>query len=164
MSQEHAERRLAQKMERLGWELERSAHARPLFRNCAKRFVFESKYKLSLANIAWHVEMLLCYVSDLEVRKVHDETLRPLIGARLAEGVRATTINRTLEVARAILHRAARAYRDADGYPWLETAPPLMTMLCESPRLPDPMNWDEQQKDLSAPARSHGSYGPLACG
>ena len=73
-------------------------------------------------------------------------TLRPLIEARLADGVSATTINRTLEVARTILHRAARAYRDRDGFPWLETAPPLITMLRESPRLPHPINWDEQER------------------
>src|SRR5437867_12287108 len=73
-------------------------------------------------------------------------TLRPLIEARLADGVSATTINRTLEVARTILHRAARAYRDRDGFPWLETAPPLITMLRESPRLPHPINWDEQDR------------------
>ncbi len=36
-------------------------------------------------------------------------------------------INRTLKVARAILHRAARAYRDRDGFPWLETAPPFLS-------------------------------------
>ncbi len=146
VGQEHAERRLAQELERLGWELERRAHARPLFSDCAKRFLLESKYKRSRADIAWHLGMLSRYVGDLEIRKVHDETLRPLIEARLADGVSATTINRTLEVARTILHRAARAYRDRDGFPWLETAPPLITMLRESPRPPHPINWDEQDQ------------------
>lgn len=56
----------------------------------------------------------------------------------------ATTVNRTLEVARTILHRAARAYRDEEGRPWLEFAPPLITMLRESPRLPHPITWEEQ--------------------
>ncbi len=125
--QEQAERRLAQELERLEWELERRAHARPLFSDCAKRFLLESKYKRSRADIAWHLGLLTRYVGDLEIRKVHDETLQPLIQARLADGVSATTINRTLEVARTILHRAARAYRDRDGFPWLETAPPLIT-------------------------------------
>jgi hypothetical protein len=35
--------------------------------------------------------MLLRYVDDLEVYKVHDETLSPLIKAQLAEGVSATS-------------------------------------------------------------------------
>lgn len=144
--QEQAERRLAQEMERLDWERERRAHARPLFSDCAKRFLLESKYKRTKANIAWHVRLLSRYVGELEVRKVHDETLRPFIETRLADGVSAATINRTLEVARAILHRAARAYRDSDGFPWLEMAAPLITMLRESPRLPHPITWEEQDR------------------
>jgi len=144
--QEHAERRLAQEIERLQWEVERRTHARPLFSDCCNRFLAESKYKRTKDTIAWHVAMLLPYVGDLDVRRVHDDTLRPFIEARLAEGKSPITINRTLEVARAILNRAARAYRDADGFPWLETAPPLITMLPESPRLPHPVSWDEQDR------------------
>lgn len=137
--QEHAERRLAHEIDRLGWEVERRAHARPRFSDCCNRFLAESKYKCTRATIEWHIALLLPYVGDLEVRKVHDETLHPLIDARLADGVSPITVNRTLEVARSILNKAARAYRDADGLPWLETAPPLITMLPESPRLPHPI-------------------------
>jgi len=144
VAQEDAERRLLAEIDRLELEIERRRHARPLFSDCAKRFLLESKHKRSATDIAWHVRVLLRYVGDLEVRKVHDETLQPLVEARLAGGVSATTVNRTLEVARAILHRAARAYRDEDGLPWLEIAPPLITMLRESPRLPHPLTWEEQ--------------------
>ena len=55
-----------------------------------------------------------------------------------------TTINRSLEVMRTILHRAARAYRDDDGRPWLEQPTPLISMLAESPRSPCPITWEEQ--------------------
>jgi integrase len=146
VSQEEAERYLAKEIDRLEWERERRIHARPLFSDCAKRFLRESKHKRSATTLAWHIELLLRYVGDLEVHRVHDETLRPFIDARLAEGVSATTINRTLEVARTILHRAARAYRDDDGMPWLELAPPLITMLPENPRPPYPISWDEQER------------------
>jgi hypothetical protein len=84
--QERAEHRLAQELERLDWELERRAHARPLFSDCAKQFLLESKYKRSQADIAWHLGLLSRYVGDLEIRKEHDETLRPFIEARLADG------------------------------------------------------------------------------
>ena len=50
--EEQAEHRLAQELERLEWELERRTHARPLFSGCAKRFLLESKYKRSKADIA----------------------------------------------------------------------------------------------------------------
>ena len=63
---------------------------------------------------------------------------------RLAGGASATTINRSLEVVRTILNRAARSYRDADGRPWLEAMTPLITMLPESPRSPYPITWKEQ--------------------
>jgi hypothetical protein len=101
-------------------------HVLPLFSDCAKRFLRESKHKRSAVTLGWHVEMLLRFVGELEVRKVHDDTLRPFIDARLAEGARATTVNRSLEVVRAILTRAARAYRDQDGLPWLDIAPPVL--------------------------------------
>ena len=64
--------------------------------------------------------------------------------ARLADGASATTINHSLEVVRTILNRAARSYRDADGRPWLEAMPPLITMLSESPRSAYPITWKEQ--------------------
>jgi len=57
--QEHAERRLAQEIDRLEWEVERRAHARPLFSDCCNRFLAESKYKRTKDTIAWHVAMLL---------------------------------------------------------------------------------------------------------
>ena len=146
VSQEAAERHLAQEIERLEWELERRMHSLPLFSDCAKRFLRESKHKRSAVTLTWHVEMLLRYVGELEVRRVHDDTLRPFIDARLAEGASATTVNRSLEVVRAILTRAARAYRDQDGLPWLDIAPPLITMLPEDPRQPYPISWDEQDR------------------
>jgi integrase len=144
IAQEDAEHRLLVEIDHLELAIERRKHARRLFSDCAKRFLLESKNKRSAAAIAWHVRMLLGAVGDLEVRRVHDETLRPLVEERLAEGVSATTINRTLEVARAVLHRAARAYRDEEGRPFLETAAPLITMLRESPRPPHPITWEEQ--------------------
>ena len=51
----------------------------------------------------------------------------------LSAGKSATTINRSLEVVRTVLNRAARSYRDPDGRPWLEAMPPLITMLAENP-------------------------------
>ena len=85
---------------------------------------------------------------------VHDATLQSFIADRVASGVCATTINRTLEVVRSILVRAARSYRHQDGTPWLRTMPPLITMLEETPRLPCPITWNEQGQLFSRlPAR-----------
>ncbi len=53
VSQETAERHVAQEIERLEWELERRMHALPLFSDCAKRFLRESKHKRSAVTLAW---------------------------------------------------------------------------------------------------------------
>lgn len=90
--------------------------------------------------------VLLPHVGHLEPQQVHDAILVPFIAARLAAGASATTINRSLEVVRTILNRAARSYRDDCGRPWLDALPPLITMLPESRRQPYPITWDEQDR------------------
>jgi hypothetical protein len=76
---------------------------------------------------------LIAQVGDLEPHKVHDGTLEPFVTSRLSSGTGPTTINQTLEVARTILIRAARSYRDDDGKPGLDGVSPMFTMLRESP-------------------------------
>ena len=146
LSQDQAEQRLHTEIDRVDCELERKAHARPRFAHCAARYLDESRDKRSFDVIALHVRLLISHLGGLEVKQIHDATLKPFVADRLAAGVSATTINRSLEVVRTILNRAARAYRDDDGRPWLEAVPPLITMLPESPRLPYPITWDEQDR------------------
>jgi integrase len=146
LTQEQAEQRLQTEIDRLDIELERKAHARPLFRDCAARYLDESSHKPSAALIAWHVRMLLVHFAHLEPAKIHDGTLRSFVAARVVQGVGPTTINRSLEIVRTILNRAARAYRDDDGRPWLDGMAPLITMVPESPRQPYPITWEEQDR------------------
>lgn len=148
VSQDYAEERLLTEIEHLDIEHARKAHARPLFRDCAARYLAQSCHKRSIDIIKWHVQLLIAQIGDLEPHRVHDETLEPFVTSRLASGTGPTTINRTLEVARTILIRAARAYRDDDGKPWLDGVPPMITMLPESPRSPCPITWDEQDRLL----------------
>ena len=154
ISQEHAEQRLADEIARMNAELERNASPRPRFADCAARYLEQSKSKRSVRATAWHVRLLTSYIGNLDVRRIHDGTLEPFVADRLASGVTATTINRSLEVVRTVLNRAARSYRDNDGRPWLETMPPLITKLPETPRISDPITWDEQDRLFSQlPAR-----------
>src|SRR6202158_4062528 len=146
LSQKDAEHRLDAEITRVGSELEHKAASRPRFANCAARYLTESQHKRSVSLVAWHIRLLLPYLGNLEVNRVHDRTLEPFIADRVATGVTATTINRSLEGVRRILNRAARAYRDDDGRPWLEALPPLITMLPETPRLPYPITWEEQDR------------------
>lgn len=146
VSQREAEERLRTETDRVKHELERKAYSRPRFLDCAARYLAESRFKRSAKVIEWHVRLLNAHVGHLEIDRVHDGTLEPFVADRLAANVSATTINRSLEVVRTILNRAARAYRSEDGRPWLSVVPPLITMLPESPRQPYPITWEEQDR------------------
>lgn len=146
ITQEQAEERLRVEMARIEYEQERKAHVRPTFADCAARYVAQSRGKRSIDVIKWHVQLLARYIGKLEPQQIHDATLEPFIKDRLSQGASATTVNRTLEVVRTILNRAARSYRDADGRPWLDAIPPLISMLPEDPRLPYPLSWEEQDR------------------
>ena len=116
------------------------------FADCAARYLAESKDKRSVDATAWHIRLLIPYLGRRDIHQIHDATLQSFIADRVVSGVTATTINRSLEVVRTILTRAARSYRDDDGRPWLETMPPLISMLPETPRTPYPITWDEQDR------------------
>lgn len=159
VSQEEAERWLAAEISRR--EAERQGECRrsdrPLFADCARRYLIESKSKRSVEAIAWNIQLLLPYIGTLPIDRVHDGTLEPFIEDRLAGGMQVgdgdplrpstpTTVNRSLEVVRTVLNRAARAWRTDAGRPWLDMAPPLITMLTEDRRPPYPINWEEQDR------------------
>jgi integrase len=146
ISQEDAEHRLDAEIARIQSELEHKANSHPRFADCAARYLAESQHKRSVDLLAWHIRLLLPYLGNLEVNRVHDRTLELFIADRMAAGVTATTINRSLEVVRTILNRAARSYRDDDGQPWLVALPPMITMLPETPRAPYPITWEEQDR------------------
>jgi integrase len=143
---DQVEQRLNAEMQRIDIELARAQRRRPCFADCAARYLYQCRERRSLEAIQIHVRLLLPHVGHLEPRQVHDATLASFIAERLSAGVAATTINRSLEVVRTILYRAARSYRDDDGRPWLDALPPLITMLPESRRQPYPITWQEQDR------------------
>ena len=118
VTQEQAEKRLRVEMARIEYDLARKAHERPTFADCSARYLAQSRDKRSIDVIKWHVLLLNSYFGALAPRQIHDATLQSFVADRLAAGVSATTINRSLEVARTILNRAARSYRDDDGRPF----------------------------------------------
>jgi integrase len=144
--QEQAEQRLQTEMSRVDCELFRKAHGRPHFIDCAVRYLVQCKVRRSVETTRFHVRLLVSRIGHFEACQVHDATLEPFILERLSAKASATTIDRSLEVVRTILDRAARSYADKDGRPWLDALPPLITMLPGSPREPYPMTWDEQDR------------------
>jgi integrase len=136
---------LAAEVQRVDTEFERIV-SRRRFADGAARYLSESADQRSVDVSAWHIRMLIPYIGTLELDRIHDVTLQHFIADRLAGGVTATTINRSLEVVRTILNRSARAYRDDDGRPWLAGVPPLITTLPETRRAPYPITWEEQDR------------------
>ena len=145
VSEEEARQRLSAEVERVELELQRKT-ARPRFGDAAARYLEDSRDLRSADVTQWHVRLLTPYIGTLELKRIHDETLADFINERRIAGVSATTINRSLEVVRTVLNRAARLSRDDQGRPWLEGMPPLITKLPESRRAPYPITWDEQDR------------------
>lgn len=145
-SQEAAEQWLLGEIQRRQDELGGGGGTCPVFAVGAARYLREAEKRgvRSLDDLAWHVKLLLPHVGRLPLDQIHDETLEPFKEGRRQDGVSPTTINRSLEVVRTILNRAARAWRDEAGKPWLKIAPPLLTMEEESPQATKPLTWDEQ--------------------
>lgn len=144
VSQEEAEQRLKEEIAARDSTRQRGRDHRPMFADGAARYLIESKAKRSAELLAWHVQLLLPFIGTLPLDQIHDATLEPFKDSRRLDGVSPTTINRTLEVVRTILNRAARAWRDDQGKPLLLTAPPLLTMEQENPEPPYPLSWEEQ--------------------
>ena len=90
-SQEQAERRLAEEIDRVNALLTRNAN-RPTFADCAARYLTDSKNKRSVDATAWHIRLLLPYVGALEIHRIHDGALESFIADRLTSGVTGTTI------------------------------------------------------------------------
>ena len=121
-----------------------------LFAAAAQKYLTECQQReiRTLDLVAGHVNLLLPHIGRLPLRDVCNDALEGFKKQRVADGVKASTINHSLEVVRTVLNRAARVWR-TDGKPWLST-PPLIEMLDERAqrRLPYPITWSEQAELL----------------
>ena len=131
-----------------------------LFRVAAGKYLLELRdgdATRTLDTISGHVLLLNQWVGDLPLSLVCNESFdqfkRDRLDGRDAEGkpvraVKPATVNRSLEVARTVLNRAARVWRQ-NGRPWL-SASPLIEMLDEetSRRQPYPLTWAQQAQLL----------------
>ena len=98
----------------------------------------------TLELISYHVRLLLPYIGAQPMADVCNDSLEEFKLDRQEDGAKNATINRSLEVVRTVMNRAARVWRD-EGKPWL-SAPPLIEMLDEraQARKPHPISWAEQ--------------------
>lgn len=119
-----------------------------LFADGAAKYLIECQTRKvrSLETISYHVKILLPFIGSLAMGDVCNEALEGFVASRIDEdGVTNATVNRTLEVVRTVMNRAARLWRDS-GKPWIPSAP-LIEMLDETQqrRPPYPITWAQQK-------------------
>lgn len=165
VSQEEAEAELRRRQADIDRRREQELRqgADQLFRVAAGKYLLElgqAQDVRTLDTISGHIVLLNQWVGDLPLRVVCNDSFGPFKADRLSgrspDGaatrvVKPATVNRSLEVARTVLNRAARVWRTADGRPWLGAAP-LIEMLDEEQtrRKPRPLSWAEQATLLAA--------------
>lgn len=144
-AEDHLRKRIAE----IEKEEERESAARRTFGKACVRYLTEKAAKRSIDTDAYHIGLIEPWLGRLELVAIHNETpeLVAFKEHRLGvDKVSPTTVKRTLEVVRHILHLAARKWRTEDNQPWLPIAPPLLEMP-KNPhaRAPYPLAWDEQR-------------------
>lgn len=94
--------------------------------------------KSNLTDDLFHFRLLEPFLKDKFLEDVDDDTLKPFIESRKKDGVKARTINMSLQVVRRILNLAGRKWR------WIKVVPLLDFVPEDDKRAPYPISWDEQ--------------------
>ena len=162
VSQDEAESWLRQRQGRIDAQREQDLRQgdEQLFRVAAGKYLLECREAgdvRTLETISGHILLLNAWVGELPLGQVSNDTFADFKADRLAgrdhdgkqvRKVKPATVNRSLEVARTVLNRAARVWR-RNGKPWLGAAP-LIEMLDEesTKRKPYPLSWAQQAQLL----------------
>lgn len=153
VSQADAEAALIERRAAIDRDLahERRSGDQRLWADGAQKYLIECQQRKvrTVDLIAYHVALLLPYIGTQPMGDVCTDSLEDFKLDRIEDdGVKNATVNRSLEVVRTVMNRAARVWRD-NGKPWL-AAPPLIEMLDEAAqkREPYPLSWAEQAQLL----------------
>lgn len=119
------------------------------FEQAAAKFVLENTHKRSLRSDIGRLKLLMPWIGDTPIDKIHAGTLRPWIQHRRTEAVAVGTINHGLKVVRRILNLAAMEWVDEFGMTWLQSAPRIKLLPDTQKRKPYPLSWEEQERLFS---------------
>jgi integrase len=108
--------------------------------------VLENQHKRSLSSDVGRLKLLMPFIGQLPLDRVHSGSLQTWIEKRRREKVAVGTINHGLKVVRRILNLAASEWIDEYGLTWLATAPKIKLLPDIDKRPPYPLNWDEQTR------------------
>lgn len=140
-----AERHLAKRIAQLRVTTVHGATQDHSFRAAATKYLSEHQHKRSLERDARALASLDPFIGSLLLTRVHHETLRPFVRARIEQGISPGTINRDLAVVRRILNLSARLWRDQSDQPWLRTAPLIQMERHPNKRDPYPLSIEEER-------------------
>lgn len=114
----------------------------------AARYISEQAEKNtpSWGNEASMLKPIIDTHGSFTIDKIDMDLLASFIEVRQQEGLKASTINRTLAVVRAICNRAATKWKFENGLTWLERAPNISLLPEHDKRPPRPLAWSEQPR------------------
>lgn len=93
------------------------------------RWLFESAHKKSLADDKNHLKWLNTYFKHLNLKDISRAKIDVITQAKLKEGVKPATVNRMLEIVRAILRKAEREWE------WIDRAPAIRMLKVDNRRI-----------------------------
>ncbi len=96
---------------------------RRTWEQAAVRWLKEKAHKASLDADRMHLRWLDGHLRGMDLSAINREVLDRVIEARLSEGVSNATVNRTMEVVRAILRKAANEWEWTDRAPAVRMLP-----------------------------------------
>jgi integrase len=100
------------------WEQERLG-AKPIYKwnDAVVRYLGETKHKASQISDIYHLRWLDQHLNGIEMQAIKRDLLDKISATKLAEGVENSTVNRVMEVIRAILRKAC------NDWEWLDRVP-----------------------------------------
>lgn len=141
---EEAERFLARLIEETRQAQVYGVRPNRTFETAAAKFVLENQHKRSISSDIGRLKLLLPWIGDTQLDRLHIGTLQPWIDHRRRESAAVGTINHGLKIVRRILNLAATEWIDEYGMTWLLAAPKIKLLPDTNKRQPYPLNWREQ--------------------
>ncbi|MEW8049698.1 MAG: site-specific integrase [Candidatus Thiodiazotropha endolucinida] len=116
------------------------------FEQAAAKYVLENQHKRSIQSDIGRLKLLLPWIGDMALDRLHRGSLEPWVTYRRNEGAAIGTINHGLKVVRRILNLAASEWVDDYGLTWLQGAPKIRLLPDTNRRPPYPLSWEEQAR------------------
>jgi len=114
------------------------------FEQAAAKFMVENQHKRSLHSDIGRLKLLMPWIGDIAIDKMHAGSLPPRIDYRRKQDTANGTINHGLKVVRRILNLASTEWVDEFGMTWLQLAPRIKLLSDTNKRKPYPLSWKEQ--------------------